>query len=102
VYQTTPWPAVAPNSASRINRQFRFVPRLSLSGCDDVFPASFSALYRGDSRSRSRMYSDIMTRMNESRKGMRQPQAANASLPSDRRVTSTTASEMNRPMVAVV
>ncbi|MNH41500.1 hypothetical protein D3C79_1030130 [compost metagenome] len=56
----------------------------------------------GDSLSCMRMYTEIASSRIDSRNGMRQPQASNASVPNAVRQARITSNDRNRPSVAVV
>ncbi|MNT45542.1 hypothetical protein D3C72_1821340 [compost metagenome] len=77
-------------------------PKASLSGALEVLPSSFIFLKAGDSFIFRRIQTDTPSSRTETRKGMRQPQAAKASLPSANCTPRMTTSERNRPSVAVV
>ena len=55
MYQTTPWPAAAPNSASSTIFAFGQLAKLSRIGCLLPFPSDFILRKTGDSFSFSRM-----------------------------------------------
>ena len=55
MYQTTPWPAAAPNSATSATFAFDQFPKLSRIGCLLPFPSDFIFRKIGDSFSFSRM-----------------------------------------------
>ena len=101
-YQTTAWPAVAPNSASRISFALARLPKLSRHGELLDLPWSLSRAKSGVSWSRSRMYSARTTRIADRRNGIRQPNAAKSSACIDVRVTKTTIRASRSPSVAVV
>ena len=75
MYQTTPWPAVRPNSASRTILRFFQWPNASVSGAFEVLPSSFIRLKAGVSFRLSRIQTETISRMNESQNGTRQPQS---------------------------
>jgi hypothetical protein len=68
----------------------------------EVLPSSFIFLNAGLSLRVRRIHTEMPSSTMESRKGMRQPQAAKASSPSQVRVPRITSSDRNRPSVAVV
>jgi len=74
----------------------------SVSGCNDALPELLICAKIGDSRSLSRMYNEIATRMMEIRNGILQPQALKSSLLIDACVTRITSNETNNPSVAVI
>ena len=76
--------------------------KLSVIGAFDCVPSSFICWNSGDSCSCMRIHTDTPSRMIDSRNGMRQPHASNASTPTDSRTTRITSSDRNRPIVAVV
>src|ERR1700757_4446378 len=49
VYQTTPWPAVAPNRASQTYFAFGILKKLSRNGAVDPLPSDFISAKMGDS-----------------------------------------------------
>ena len=102
MYQTTAWPAAAPQRTVRIVCHFDQVPKLSATGVGEVRPLAFMLANSGDSRSRSRMKMEIPTRTTDSRNGTRQPQALQLSAGSAWRTRMITSSERKRPRVAVV
>jgi hypothetical protein len=55
VYQTTPWPAVAPSSASSTYLLFGYFMKLSVRGDFEPLPSAFILWNTGDSSSLSRM-----------------------------------------------
>ncbi len=68
---------------ARCNTSFRLrhSPKLSRSGALDCGRSAFICANSGDSSSFKRMYTEIASRSTETRNGMRQPQALNASSP---------------------
>ncbi|MNP07985.1 hypothetical protein D3C76_1000370 [compost metagenome] len=74
----------------------------SVSGALEDLPSAFIFRNTGDSLSCRRMYTETISSRIDSRKGIRQPQASNASVPSTVRQARITSSERNRPRVAVV
>ncbi|MNG38297.1 hypothetical protein D3C84_1259450 [compost metagenome] len=67
-----------------------------------ALPSAFIFTNTGDSLSCRRMYTETISSRIDSRKGIRQPQASKASVPSTVRQARITSSERNRPRVAVV
>ena len=102
MYQTTPCPAVAPRSEMSTRLRFSHFPKASFSGCAEVIPALLMEAKIGDSFIFSRIYSEILTRIIESRNGIRQPHAEKASLLIQDWVTRITIRETNKPNVAVI
>ena len=78
--QTTAWPAVAPSSASSTILPF-LEKKLSVIGALEVLPSAFICWNSGDSCSCMRIHTDTPSSTIDSRNGMRQPQASNASVP---------------------
>src|SRR5216684_8126518 len=78
VYQTTPWPAVAPSSASSTYLLFGYLRKLSVRGDFDPLPSDFIFWNTGDSCSFSRMYTENASRISDSQNGTRQPHSANS------------------------
>ncbi|MCY1443764.1 hypothetical protein D9M71_601970 [compost metagenome] len=74
----------------------------SVSGALQALPSAFIFTNTGDSLSCRRMYTETISSRIDSRKGIRQPQASKASVPSTVRQARITSSERNRPRVAVV
>ncbi len=70
---------------------------LSTNGFFETVPASFIALKTGLSLSISRIHSEMASSRIEMRKGMRQPQASNASVDMAERVASTTHTASRNP-----
>src|SRR2546425_983466 len=93
---------VAPSSARITQRRLYGLRKLSLIGFIEVVLVSFNRWNRGDSLSKSRIYSEMATRKIEIRNGIRHPKEKKASSPNDWRVIKITASDRNRPNVAVV
>src|SRR5437588_3683615 len=102
MYQTTPWPAVAPKSEMRTRLRLSHLPKASFSGCKEVIPAVLIEVKIGDSFIFNRIYSEMETRRIDSRKGMRQPHAEKASLVMKDCVATITRRETKRPSVAVI
>ena len=102
MYQTTPWPIVAPNKANNTNLKFNFLPKDSFSGLATIFPSSFAFSNIGDSSIFLRMKYDIPTMTMDMRNGMRQPKFAKASALIDFLVARITNKEINKPKEAVV
>jgi hypothetical protein len=102
VYQTTPWPAVRPSSASSTILPFFQLASASVSGAFEVLPSSFMRLNAGVSFRLSRIHTETMSSRNDSRNGTRQPQSLNAASPRNSLQARMTISERNRPSVAVV
>src|SRR5450755_3878304 len=74
----------------------------SVSGAFEILPSSFIFLNAGDSFIDRRIQTLTASRKTDTRKGMRQPQSANAASPIQVRVPRMTSSERKRPSVAVV
>ncbi|MNZ63448.1 hypothetical protein D3C78_815940 [compost metagenome] len=102
MYQTTAWPAVPPSSDMMTTLRLSQRAKDSVSGALEALPSALMRRNTGDSLSCRRMYTETISRITESRKGIRQPQASNASVPSSERQARITSSDMNRPRVAVV
>ncbi|MNG20075.1 hypothetical protein D3C84_1042990 [compost metagenome] len=77
-------------------------PNASVSGALEVLPSDFIFMKAGLSFRVRRIHTEMPSSTMDSRKGMRQPQAANSSSPSQVRVPRMISSERNRPSVAVV
>jgi hypothetical protein len=101
VYQTTPCPAVAPKSETSTSFRLSHFVNASVSGCVLVIPVLLMCSKIGDSRMRIRTYSETPTSPIERMNGSRHPHAENASLLIERCTIRITASETNRPSVAV-
>ena len=84
MYQTTAWPATAPNKAISTSFRFGQLANASVRGAFDVVPSAFICRNTGLSSSCIRIHIETARRISESRKGRRQPQAANASSPIQR------------------
>jgi hypothetical protein len=93
---------VAPNS--EINTRLKWIQcvNASLSGCADVMPVDLMCWKMGDSFILRRMYSDTTTSAIEMRNGRRQPHARKASADIAFWTRRMTASDTNRPRVAVI
>src|SRR3954467_4446946 len=102
VYQTTAWPAVRPSSARITIFRFFHSPKDSDSGALEVLPSDFIFWKAGDSARLRRIQTDTPSSRMETRKGMRQPQAAQSFGSIDSRTPRITSRDMNRPSVAVV
>ena len=76
--------------------------KLSVIGAFDCLPSAFICTKAGDSCSCMRIHTDTPSRMIDTRNGIRQPQASNASVPTAVRTPRMTSSDSSRPMVAVV
>jgi hypothetical protein len=101
VYQTTPCPAVAPNSANAINFQ-ALLRKASDKGLVELFPEALSFWNSGVSFRLRRMYRAISTSTPDNKKGMRHPHDAKAASPTIRSVAMITPRDNSRPRVAVV
>src|SRR6187402_3743728 len=93
---------VAPNKAISAILPFFQVPKASVNGALEPLPSAFIFWQTGDSFILRRIQTETPSRMQETRNGTRQPQAANASLPRKACTASTTISDRNSPSVAVV
>ena len=102
MYQTTPWPAVSPSSASSTILPFFQLASASVSGALEVLPSSFIRLKAGVSFRLSRIHTETTSRKNDSRKGIRQPQSLKTALPRTSWQPRMTINERKRPSVAVV
>src|SRR5579859_4507367 len=102
VYQTTPWPAVAPNNEIRNSLKFGHCVKASFRGAVEVIPADLICWKIGDSFICSRIYREISTRNRDARNGMRQPQSLKATSLMEFCVPRITAMETNKPSVAVI
>ena len=102
MYQTTAWPVTAPRSPISTTRRFFHSPKASRSGALEIVPAFFISRNTGLSSSCIRIHSDTPSSTTETRNGMRQPQALNASSPIEVRMPITISSARNNPSVAVV
>ena len=71
-------------------------------GAREIRPSDFIRVKAGDSCRRRRIQTEITSSSTEIRKGRRQPQDSKASWPRVARVPSTTTSDRNMPVVAVV
>ena len=83
---------------------FRFFhsPKASESGRFDILPSSTIRTNSGDSLSLSRIQSETIDRIADSKNGIRHPHVLNASSPIQVRVPITTSNAANSPNVAVV
>lgn len=102
MYHTTAWPAVRPTSARITIFKFFHWPKDSVNGALETLPSAFIFWKAGDSDSVMRIQTEMASSRMDTRKGMRQPQSANASSPSMVRTPRITSSDRNRPSVAVV
>src|ERR1700686_2472545 len=93
---------VPPISASKTILALHQLAKASVSGAFELLPSSFIFWNTGDSFSRSRIQTEIASRTTDTRKGIRQPQAAKSASPIAVRVNRITKSDRNRPSVAVV
>ena len=103
MYQTTPWPAVRPSSASSTILPLLQRPNDSASGAFEVLPSSFMRLNAGVSLRLRRIQTDTISSSNDSRNGIRHPQPLlKVSSPRKDLVAMMTISDRKRPSVAVV
>ena len=82
-----------------VNTRFKFflLPNASLSGAVARSPSSRIRQNSGLSASLARIHTEIASSTAEARNGMRQPQVANASSPTEVRVATITSSAASSP-----